>query len=742
VKNISSGKNILFVSHSEHLQGGAELSLLELLKSAKKRGYNPYLVVPREGEFSERIIPLEIKYLAVNYFRWGSATTVDLEKMTDLKATAAISRWIYDNGIDCVVSNTLMVPWGALAAAMADVPHVWIAREFFAHHRAYLQDHYDYVAAFSNTVIANSRSNADFLRQIAGIKNVKHFYSYVDVKEVSLSSKKGQPKIVSIGTIHPDKNQLELLRSLAELKKQKKFSNVDITFFGHYRNDDYFGELNSFVENNGLLNSVTFAGFTENPYGQIKHNDILVQPSKHESLGRTVTEAMKLGLICVGADASGTAEAIALGGGIIYKSGDHKGLAKTLSAILDQPERYKKEAVSAQLKAKKNLSEARSHQPFFNALKKAIGQPNPRRELRHLMPQLEKPLLSENKVRELEAKVKHYQQVAERRKEDLNSIVNSKAWRAAIALRGLKSAPKKLISGYGKKRTIHFVYLEKKQFFGSSVMRVQQLAKIAKEFTSEPKIDVSPLSADFRGSILFLTKWALEGLNDRSLDVLKSRNNKLIFDPVDAFLPEDKARYADIIVAASKTAFEDYKKTFQGKKIILVDHHVDPRLKGVDWSKRPSQLRIGYFGELVNTFATSAIKKKVDFVQVDTFRQTNDWIERLPNYNTHYAIRQIRQMDYHKPFLKGFTAAHCNSNILIQDSQKEALLWLGEDYPYLLNGEVTEKKVLDKLDHIKESYGSAEWKRALAVMEEIKQKTSEEAIGRQLQELFNEVNNL
>ncbi|MEX2014758.1 MAG: hypothetical protein WD885_02380 [Candidatus Saccharimonadales bacterium] len=324
-----------------------------------------------------------------------------------------------------------------------------------------------------------------------------------------------------------------------------------------------------------------------------------------------------------------------------------------------------------------------------------------------------------------------------------SSIINSKALKVVVGLRKIKTLPKKALAKLrSKRRSVHFVYLKSREFYGSTVMRVNQLSEIAKDVAHKQEIEASALNTEFNNSILILTKWALEGLNVEALDKLKSRQNVLIFDPVDAFLPAEKAKYADIIVAASRTALHDYSSLFKNKKVMLVDHHVDPRLKILDWSYQPSALKSGYFGELVNTFSTAAIEKKVDFIQISTNKQENDWLELLPKYNLHYAIRQIDQKDNHKPFLKGFTAAHCGSNILVQDSQEEAVHWLGEDYPYLIKGEVTEKKILDKLKYIEKTFGTSIWSRAMDRMIEIREKTSEQAIGQQIKNLFDEANSL
>ena len=159
-------------------------------------------------------------------------------------------------------------------------------------------------------------------------------------------------------------------------------------------------------------------------------------------------------------------------------------------------------------------------------------------------------------------------------------------------------------------------------------------------------------------------------------------------------------------------------------------------LQKLDWSKRPGTLRSGYFGELLNAVLTPKIIKKVDVVPVDNTNQNDFWLRELPKYNFHYAIRQTRDVYPNKPFVKGFTAAHCNANILIQDSEKEAVRWLGKDYPYLVHGEVTEKKILEMLKYAKKSFGSEVWIRGLETMRKIREKTSEEAIGKQLVKLL------
>src|SRR3972149_10841685 len=284
--------------------------------------------------------------------------------------------------------------------------------------------------------------------------------------------------------------------------------------------------------------------------------------------------------------------------------------------------------------------------------------------------------------------------------------------------------------------SIHFVYSESTRNYGSTVMRGKQLSEIAQKALGK-HVYFTSTDYQYRNCILFLAKWAIYKLGLRELLKLKTRDNKLIFDLVDGELPAKKIKFADVVVAAAESIYKKYKRSLpKSAKIVLIDHHVDPRIRFVDWSIRPKKLKVGYFGELINTLFTPKIKRRVDFIPVSNTTQNNDWFRELPKYNLHYAIRQKRDVYPNKPFVKGFIAAHCDANILIQASEKEAIKWLGKDYPYLLKGKVTEEKVMKMLSYIKNSYGSKEWEHGLAIMRGIRAKTSDEAIGKQLVKLF------
>lgn len=293
-----------------------------------------------------------------------------------------------------------------------------------------------------------------------------------------------------------------------------------------------------------------------------------------------------------------------------------------------------------------------------------------------------------------------------------------------------------LKSLYTFKNSINFVYSDTSRYYGTTVMRGEQLSKITQKYIRKP-VHFTSTDYKYKNCILYLPKWTVYSLKEIQFQKLKENQNTLIFDMLDGELPEIKIKYADIVIAPSKTILESYKKQLpKNKNIFLIDHHVDPRIKNIKWTKRPKTIRVAYFGEVPNAVITPKIKQVVDVIPVSNLEQKTDWFNKLPNYNLHYAIRQKRDVYPNKAFIKGFTAAHCGANILIQDSEKEAVRWLGKNYPYLLKGKVTERKILNMLSYIQKSYGSKEWKRGLEIMEKIKKQTSEKVIGNQIVKVF------
>ena len=133
---------------------------------------------------------------------------------------------------------------------------------------------------------------------------------------------------------------------------------------------------------------------------------------------------------------------------------------------------------------------------------------------------------------------------------------------------------------YTYRSSFHFIYVDQYRYFGSTVMRGQQLSQIAKKALPRTnKVYFTSADYTYKHCTLFLTKWAIFTISLKDLQRLKENGNLLVFDPVDAILPPERLKYADVVIAASKTIYKDYKKIFPpSMKVAVVDHNVDLRL--------------------------------------------------------------------------------------------------------------------------------------------------------------------
>jgi hypothetical protein len=272
------------------------------------------------------------------------------------------------------------------------------------------------------------------------------------------------------------------------------------------------------------------------------------------------------------------------------------------------------------------------------------------------------------------------------------------------------------------KRSIAFLYAAQYQDTGSTILRSQQLSDVVRSLYEGDRDIFYTDSLDIRDSIVILSKGFMKAHDPEVIRSL-SRANVVVADFVDDPVNAELLDEIDVIMASSLTGYKDYLSKYGHKAIAHVTHHVDTRI-GAQSKCAIDRFSAGYFGELVNTISTRAIEELVSFNLVDTSRQALDWMGQLRQFNFHYAVRRSRRIDGAKPFLKGFVAAHCGANMLIQRGAGDARYYLGNDYPFLVPDDVDEFGILEQLRRAKELFGGSEWAYGLEIMEEVRARSS------------------
>ncbi|HVX01035.1 MAG TPA: glycosyltransferase family 4 protein, partial [Candidatus Babeliaceae bacterium] len=291
---MTANKKLLFVAHTGQLSSGGEISNYQLMDYLVRQGYEIQIIHPdwNDVSYEEKMRAIGVQPVTISYTHWRDED-IRFEEV-DLKAINQICEVIRSFNPGVVITNTMIVPWGAIAAALMNKPHMWVTREFPIGELVYLNEKKDIIKKFSNIVIANSRELADSV-SIAYDVRAPYFYSYVDVKDIHLDDSITQTRFVSPNNIIPRKNQKELIEALAIVKERNPDFSTQVVLIGN-KDETYWKSVKKLIVDNGLDSLVIVHEFSKEPWGLVGKSDILVQTSLSESIGRTTTDAMKIGI--------------------------------------------------------------------------------------------------------------------------------------------------------------------------------------------------------------------------------------------------------------------------------------------------------------------------------------------------------------------------------------------------------------------------------------------------------------
>lgn len=188
----------------------------------------------------------------------------------------------------------------------------------------------------ADKIIVNS---LEFQKEVKNIFNVNStvIYNPIDKKELINYSKiktkfsffdkdKRSLKIINIGRLTYQKNQIELLKLVKSLKDRMPLKLLIIG------NGPEKFKLNEYINNNNLKNHVKILPYTNNPYVYLRKSQIFILSSLYEGLPNVLIEATLFKLICISYKCkSGPKEILKNGrGGFLVKLHDVKKISNIL----------------------------------------------------------------------------------------------------------------------------------------------------------------------------------------------------------------------------------------------------------------------------------------------------------------------------------------------------------------------------------------------------------------------------
>jgi FkbM family methyltransferase len=348
--------NICLFSHSPGM-GGAERSLLELTRELiADHGALCTVVVPGEGALLQELKQVGAACVRADYPWWcdlnsGVPAAEALARMQPgasalLRELLPVLRTVAP---DVCLTQTLVIPWGAVAAALLGKPHVWSVCEygekdhglrFFVPFPTVTKE----IGAASQLVYTNSRDLREELFKDLPEQQCRHLYRHVPIPAASATPnptglfKRPQALRVGLfGTVSEGKGQADSVRAVGRLTAEGR--DVELLLAGSLIYPAYTRLLEDLMAEGKLTDRVRLPGCLADPYPAMRECDVVLVCSRSEAFGRVAVEAMLLGKPVIYAAAGGPQEYMQPGvTGLPYPPGDDAALARCLATLQDQPE--------------------------------------------------------------------------------------------------------------------------------------------------------------------------------------------------------------------------------------------------------------------------------------------------------------------------------------------------------------------------------------------------------------------
>lgn len=157
------------------------------------------------------------------------------------------------------------------------------------------------------------------------------------LQEAAVQSRGGGKHLITVGSIHPRKNQLMTLRAFARIHQEHPEAKLDLA--GSVKDNQYFRTLKDFVGRNRLDSKVRFLGWREDIPDLLGRSDGLILSSQREGIPHVVREAMYAEVPVIATAVGGVPEAIEDGetGFLVPPNGTEE-LAERIDDLLSNPE--------------------------------------------------------------------------------------------------------------------------------------------------------------------------------------------------------------------------------------------------------------------------------------------------------------------------------------------------------------------------------------------------------------------
>ncbi|QXE90914.1 glycosyltransferase [Geomonas subterranea] len=341
---------ILFISHSSYLFG-AENCALALIEGLDKERFESAVVLPADGLFKQRLAELGVKthILPLEWWVKNEGRLLHAQQEIPL-ALDRLLRIIDEEKPDVIHSNTSVICWGAIAAALKGIPHVWHVHEILNGHPSLqsilpLPLLYESINFLTDRAVTVSQAVSDELAGFVEPAKVRLIYNGVpchaaaapDKLRAELGAGPKQRIAVCVTSLQKYKGLDNLVAAAAKACTRDERLLFAIAGGG---SPEAVAELRQQVKDLNLEDKVFHLGFRNDVADILAGADLFVLPSTKEAFPLVVLEAMSQGKPVVATDCGGTREMVLEAEtGYIVPVQDPEALAEKILELCSDPAR-------------------------------------------------------------------------------------------------------------------------------------------------------------------------------------------------------------------------------------------------------------------------------------------------------------------------------------------------------------------------------------------------------------------
>lgn len=378
---------ILLISHSPLMTGGAERCLVEYTKVLIGMGHECHVILPARGEMSAVLTRVGVTWSTSSYI-WATAPKSNqLPHIINMagKSIAGILKIANKFSPDLIITNTVVIPWGAYVGKALGIPNALLVHETLSDNQEALGMEPGYSEYISNLndnvdyVIFNSKYTKDdygdqFDKPVV-IESLLYPVPSIDAQIDDLyieNDIQDTLQIIMIGSIHKRKNQSEAVEA-AKILLNKGVSAFHIDMYGD-GDALYIKSLKKEIRDSGLERYISIKKHTHDIYRVLNGYNVVLSTFMYESFGRVVLEGQLFGRVVVTNSTGAGPELVRdMHNGLLYSIGDTESLAGKIEWIINNKAKAKRLGVVARREQRKKYMSPNRYRALEQMIKLTVA---------------------------------------------------------------------------------------------------------------------------------------------------------------------------------------------------------------------------------------------------------------------------------------------------------------------------------------------------------------------------------